>query len=107
MFINRQKHPERFTCRMKRSIAPGSIMELSGEPVSKYRVKVSVPGRPEYILSSGAPTCLGHRSLFFEQQFGGWEIAVLRTPGNGLQILSNAQTVQLFPDETRCRLSPR
>jgi len=25
-------------------------MESSGEPVSKYRVKVSVPGRPEYIL---------------------------------------------------------
>jgi len=47
MFINRQKHPEHFTCRMKRLMAPGSIMELSGEPVSKYRVKVSVPGRPE------------------------------------------------------------
>jgi hypothetical protein len=52
----------------KRSLDPRSIMESSGEPVSKYRVKVFVPGRPEYILISGAPTCLGHRSLFFDQQ---------------------------------------
>ena len=42
-------------------------MDSSGEPVSKYRVMVFVPGRLEYILISGAPTYLGHRSLFFEQ----------------------------------------
>lgn len=42
-------------------------MDSSGEPVSKYWVMVFVPGRPEYILISGAPTYLGHRSLFFEQ----------------------------------------
>lgn len=34
----------------KRTLDTGCIMESSGEPVSKYRVKVSVPGRPEYIL---------------------------------------------------------
>ena len=43
----------------KRSLGPRCIMELSGEPVSKYRVMVLVPGRPEYILVSGAPTYLG------------------------------------------------
>jgi hypothetical protein len=48
------------------------IIEASGEPVSKYRVKVFVPGRPEYILISGAPTYLGHRSLFLNQALGGW-----------------------------------
>jgi hypothetical protein len=52
---------------MKRSLDPGCIMESSGEPVSKYRVMVYVPGRLEYILFSGAPTCLGHRSIFFNQ----------------------------------------
>jgi len=52
-------------------------METSGEPVSKYRVKVLVPGRPENILSSGAPTCLGHRSLFFDQQLGGRQVEEL------------------------------
>jgi hypothetical protein len=49
----------------KRYLDSLCIMDSSGEPVSKYRVKVFVPGRPEYILFSGAPTCLGHRSLFF------------------------------------------
>lgn len=44
-------------------------MDLSGEPVSKYRVKVFTLGRLEYILISGAPTYLGHRSLFFVQYF--------------------------------------
>ena len=44
----------------------GYIIEASGEPVSKYRDQVRVPGRQEDILISGAPTCLGHRSTFFE-----------------------------------------
>jgi hypothetical protein len=44
-------------------------MLVSGEPVSKYRVMVFFPGRPEFILFSGAPTFLGHRSLFYEKQF--------------------------------------
>jgi hypothetical protein len=39
-------------------------MESSGEPVSEYREEVKVPGRLEEILNSGAPTCLGHRSIF-------------------------------------------
>ena len=51
---------------MKRSIR--YIMESSGEPVSKYRDQVNLPGRPGSILFSGAPTCLGHRSPFFKQQ---------------------------------------
>ncbi len=50
---------------MKRTLDLGCIMEVSGEPGSKYRGKVSSPGRQEIILFSGAPTCLGHRSLFF------------------------------------------
>jgi hypothetical protein len=54
---------------VKRSLDPGCIIDTSGEPVSKYRVKVLIPGRPEYILYSGAPTYLGHRSFIFGQQF--------------------------------------
>jgi hypothetical protein len=68
-------------------------MDSSGEPVSKYRVMVFVPGRPEYILISGAPTYLGHRSLFFEQYFRGRKFAALRAPRNLLQIFSDAQAV--------------
>lgn len=37
----------------KRSLDSRCIMDSSGEPVSKYRVKVLIPGRPEYILPSG------------------------------------------------------
>jgi hypothetical protein len=60
--------PDRFDiCRNVVFLDTRTIMESSGEPVSKYRVKVLVPGRPEYILFSGAPTYLGHRSLFFDQ----------------------------------------
>jgi hypothetical protein len=61
-------------------------MDSSGEPVSKYRVMVFFPGRPEYILISGAPTYLGHRSLFFEQYFRGRKFRALRAPGDLLQI---------------------
>ena len=53
-----------FCRKVKRSLDPRCIMGTSGEPVSRYRVKVQVPGRQEDILVSGAPTCLGHRSLF-------------------------------------------
>ena len=60
--------PDRFDiCRNVVFLDTRTIMESSGEPVSKYRVKVLVPGRPEYILFSGAPTYLGHRSLFIDQ----------------------------------------
>jgi len=57
-------------------------MDSSGEPVSKYRVKVWAPGRLEYTLISGAPTYLGHRSLFFEQYFRGRKFEALRAPGD-------------------------
>ena len=60
--------PDRFDiCRNVVFLDTRYIIEASGEPVSKCRVKVLVPGRPEYILFSGAPTYLGHRSLFFDQ----------------------------------------
>jgi hypothetical protein len=57
-----------FRQKAKRLLDHSCIMDSSGEPVSKYRVKVFFPGRPEFILFSGAPTYLGHRSFFFEQQ---------------------------------------
>jgi len=59
----------RFTFFAKRLLDLDCIIGSSGEPVSKYRVKVLCPGRQEIILFSGAPTCLGHRSLFFLGQF--------------------------------------
>ncbi len=74
-------------------------MDTSGEPVSKYRVMVFVPGRPEYILISGAPTYLGHRSLFCEQQFRGRKFEALRAPRDLLQIFADTQPVQLIPGE--------
>ena len=55
----------------KRYTVPGCIMDTSGEPVSKYRVMVFIPGRLEYILISGAPTYLGRRSLFSSSSFEG------------------------------------
>jgi hypothetical protein len=63
-------------------------MDSSGEPVSKYRVKVFIPGRLEYILFSGAPTYLGHRSLFFSEQFRWWEPVLFHTNGDHQEILS-------------------
>jgi hypothetical protein len=68
-------------------------MDTSGEPVSKYRVMVFVPGRPEYILISGAPTYLGHRSLFFEQQFRRRKFEALRAPRDLLQFFSDAEAI--------------
>ena len=47
---------------------------------------------------------MGHRSLFFGQQFGDWKLVRFRTPGNFQQILTNAQPIQLFPGEGYCRL---
>jgi hypothetical protein len=43
-------------------------MDSSGKPVSKYRGKVFVPGRPEYILIFGAPTYFGHREILSDTQ---------------------------------------
>jgi hypothetical protein len=57
-------------------------MDSSGEPVSKIRGMVLVPGRLEYILISGAPTYLGYRSLFFEQYFRGRKFEAVRAPGD-------------------------
>jgi hypothetical protein len=61
-------------------------MDSSGEPVSKYRVRVFIPGRLEYILFSGAPTYLGHRSLFFEEQFRRRKPMLLHTNGDHQEI---------------------
>jgi hypothetical protein len=54
---------------MKRSIR--YIMESSGEPVSKYRDQVNLPGRPESILFSGAPTCWDTAHLFSSSSYEG------------------------------------
>ena len=68
-------------------------MDSSSEPVSKYRVRVSGPGRPEYILFSGAPTCLGHCSLFFEEQLRRGQFVLLRAPRNLLQFLADPNLI--------------
>jgi hypothetical protein len=71
-YLKKQTNPYRFVIQRNvhlTTLDDSSLMDSSGEPVSKYRVKVFVPGRQENILFSGAPTYLGHRSLFFEQQF--------------------------------------
>jgi hypothetical protein len=74
-------------------------MGSSGDPVSKNRVKVLIPGRRKYILVSGAPTCLGHRSLCLCQQFGGRQLAEPAAPGEFLQVFSNIELIHLRPDK--------
>ena len=74
-------------------------MKLSGGPVSKYRVKVSIPGRPEYILVSGAPTYLGHRSFLFDQSLRWWQLADLRSKVEFLQVDPDTQPIQLLAGE--------
>jgi len=60
--LKKHNSPLRFI--FGRNVEIEDIMESSGEPVSKYRDEVKVLGRQEEILNSGAPTCLGHRSIF-------------------------------------------
>ena len=88
----------------KRSIDPGGIMDSSGEPVSKFRVKVFVPGRLEYILVSGAPTYLGHRSLFFKHYFRVRKFDAIRAPGDLLDIFPDVQPGKLITCAGQSRL---